>query len=219
MEVKMYRYLFCLGLFLLPTASFACEGQKGNTIFEDKFVDTSGGWTEFGDYGQIKDNRLTLITVLSAQDKSSGTSYPNGTFSANEGDYCAELVLPDTKLDADNYIGGGIVFLRKDGTNKFMFEVNSQGIATLAKMNAGTWTVIFSQKTPAIDLRKGSINSVRIIIKNNTITSMINNSTVKVVRAQIPQGDLSFGVYNEIGKPIDGKPAVEFRSYKVTSGE
>jgi hypothetical protein len=68
-------------------------------------------------------------------------------------------------------------------------------------------------------LHKGAINNVRVIVKNNAIKTMVNNSEINTTRAQIPRGDLTFGVNVQIVKPIDGKPSVEFRSYTVTSGE
>ena len=47
----------------------------------------------------------------------------------------------------------------------------------------------------------------------------MNGQPVKMVRAQIPEGDLRFGVYGQVDKGTDGAPPIVVSNYKVTSGQ
>jgi hypothetical protein len=63
------------------------------------------------------------------------------------------------------------------------------------------------------------VNSVRAVVKNGTITVIVNGQTVKSVRAQIPNGDLKFGIYGQYGKSSATPVSFTVHSYKVTAGE
>jgi hypothetical protein len=58
----MLRVLFAaaIALALCAPAAFACEGQTGKVIFEDKFTDDSGGWALSAPDTEIKDGSLLL---------------------------------------------------------------------------------------------------------------------------------------------------------------
>jgi len=45
---------------LCAPAAFACEGQTGKVIFEDKFTDDSGGWKWAAPDTEIKNGSLFL---------------------------------------------------------------------------------------------------------------------------------------------------------------
>lgn len=61
------------------------------------------------------------------------------------------------------------------------------------------------------------VNSVRAVVKNGTITVIVNGQTVKSVRALIPSGDLKFGVFAEHTKVSATPVSFTLRSYKVTA--
>ena len=50
----MLRILFGVAALALCTpAAFACDGQTGKVIYEDKFTDDSGGWIFGADNGLV----------------------------------------------------------------------------------------------------------------------------------------------------------------------
>ena len=87
----MLRILFgIVALALcLPSAS-ACDGQTGKVIFEDKFTDNSGGWTFGEDSGLVLKAPGATVT-LPASDRGYAKASLNQTFTATQGDFCAEM--------------------------------------------------------------------------------------------------------------------------------
>jgi hypothetical protein len=62
----MLRVFFGVAALALCTpASFACDGQTGKVIFEDKFADDAGGWA-FGEIFVLKAPGAT-ITAAAAE--------------------------------------------------------------------------------------------------------------------------------------------------------
>jgi hypothetical protein len=63
------------------------------------------------------------------------------------------------------------------------------------------------------------VNSVRAVVKNGTITVIVNGQTVKSGRVQIPASDLKFGF--KAGQSNASATPVSFtiHSYKVTTVE
>ena len=61
---------------------------------------------------------------------------------------------------------------------------------------------------------------MRAIVKANTITASVNGVELKKLRAQLPEGNLKFGLYVQTGMPIPA-PGVtfQFKRYSVMSGE
>lgn len=191
-----------------------CEGQKGNVIFEDRFTDDTGGWP-FGE-----ENGLSLAApgaVLSAAAAEGGRARLalNETFSANEGEFCAVALLPQNALQLD--LAAGVAFLALDYSNYWMAEATASGKAGLYRQVKGNWSTIWSEEIKG-GAKPGPQEpiSVRAIVKDGTITVAVNGHTVKSVRAQIPGGDLKFGIFAEYHIASAQPVPVTFRFYKVT---
>ena len=194
----------------LATGAMACAGQTGAVIFDDTFPDDSGGWEFTVGSAEVVPPVLKLTP--------NGTiSTLNLTFNAVNGDYCAEVKLPQAK--PDNYVGFGLDFWAKDYTNLMSFIVYTNKTAGLYKLTDGAWTSIYTGTDINVDTTPGATNTVRVIAKDGKITLMLNDTKLKVVRAQIPEGNLRFGAYAEIQTNIANGPSVEVTSYSVTTGE
>lgn len=203
--------------FLAGTAAMACPGQTGKVIFEDHFADDSGGWTLGAPWREIKNN--TFFLHPSAKDATvTAMDSINLTFNADDGDYCAEFILP--KANADNSVSAGFYFWRKDGNNKYYVFVNTDTGFSLQRLAGGNWNQIYGEeKEPAVKMGPDTVNSLRLVAKEGKLTLFLNGTQMKVIRASKPSGELSFGLSASISKLSDTDPVVQFKSFKITTGE
>jgi hypothetical protein len=201
---------------LLKATAMACPGQPGKVIFEDD----SGGWELSKKDSEIKDHMLLAYpNPRGLSEQATSFQINNLTFSASEGDFCTEFVLPKEPAP-DNHVGAGLVFWRSDGKNKFAWLITSEKVALLSKLVNNNWSAIFrDDNNAAIKLEPGAINSLRVLIKEGKLTLFINGTQVKVIRAAEPAGASAFGVHAQVTKASDANPVIQFKSYKVTTGQ
>src|ERR1019366_5507265 len=143
----------------------------------------------------------------------------NQTFPATEGDFCVEMSFPPdaAQLDADI----GVLFLAGDYNNCWLALVHADGRAGFHKQANSKWSMIWVTAANNSLVKTGptDVNSVRAVVKNGTITVIVNGQTLTSVRALIPSGDLKFGFDAEYYKPSTTPVLFPVRSYKVTTGE
>jgi hypothetical protein len=196
-------------------AAVACEGQTGKVIFEDTFADDSGGWI-FSNDGLVF--------------KAPGAEYrirpkpgvftdqiANQTFYAGEGDYCLEIAFPQNQPDRE-FLAGVFFLLSADGSTYFFAGLDKAGILGLSRHSGQRppfllWVV--DQKANA-KLGPGQFNAIEAIVKDNVITVLLNGIPVKAVRAQIPSGNLKFGIRIEAVSNETVGGAFPVKSFKVT---
>jgi hypothetical protein len=220
--IALMRMLFSVSLcHVLPTAAaIACPGQVGKVIFEDDFSDDSGGWQLDNVYTEVKDHSLLLRpNAKGANDEWSAVASANLTFSAGEGDFCTELVLPKAPAQ-DNAVGAGVFFWSTDAQNMFSLYITTDKDVRFSKLVNNNWTRIFTDENDAaIKLEPGAVNSIRVVVKDARVTMFVNGAQVKVIRAAQPTNATGFGVRAQVDKATDAKPAIEFKSFKVTAGQ
>jgi len=208
-----------VALVLCAPAAFACDGQTGKVIFEDIFTDDSGGWN-FGEYyGLVLKAPGATLSLPAAEGGGSARGPLNQTFNATQGDYCTEMSFP---LDATQLNAGiGIELLATDDYNFWLAYVSHDGTAALYKIANNKASVIWKTAANNSLVKAGptDVNSVRAVVKNGTVTVIVNGQTVKSVRALIPNGELKFGFRADYGKPSATPVLVPVRSYKVTAVE
>lgn len=203
-----------LYLGLGPAAMAACKGQTGTSLFEDTFSDDSGGW-EVPATGTAVKIVPPAMLVTPASNGTAGTL--NLTFNITSGDYCATVKLPSPPA-TDNRVGVGLYFWAKDYSNLMLFIIYTDKNAALYKETEGAWNPIYTGTDVAgLSTEPGAVNTMRVIAKDGKITLLINDTQLKVVRAQVPAGMLRFGVYAETHTPIDSAPTVQVTNYSVTS--
>jgi hypothetical protein len=204
-------------LFLLNAAATACPGQTGKVVFEDTFTDDSGGWALGAPDTEVKEGALWLRpNPRGITEKGRNISTTVRTFSATDGDYCLEFVVPKP-VAADNDFMTGLVFWQVSNTDEYLWAIYTDGTTQLTKLTAGKWTRIFSDKLDKLE--PGTVATVRVVAKDGKLTLFVGNKQVKVVRAQTPSGELAFGVLAEVEKLSDANPLVQIKSFKVTTGE
>jgi hypothetical protein len=204
-------------LFLLNATAMACPGQTGKVIFEDTFTDDSGGWQLGAPDSEIKDGSLWLRpNPRGMTEKGRNINSTVRTFSATDGDYCVEFIVPKP-VAADNDFMTGLVFWQSSSTDEYLWAVYTDGTTQLNKLAANKWTRIFSDNTGKLE--PGSTASLRVIAKDGKLTLFVGSKQVKVIRAQTPTGDLTFGVLAEVEKLSDANPVLQVKSFKVTTGE
>jgi hypothetical protein len=204
-------------LVLLNATAMACPGQTGKVIFEDTFTDDSGGWQLGAPDSEIKDGSLWLRpNPRGMTEKGRNINSTVRTFSATDGDYCVEFIVPKP-VAADNDFMTGLVFWQSSSTDEYLWAVYTDGTTQLNKLAANKWTRIFSDNTGKLE--PGSTASLRVIAKDGKLTLFVGSKQVKVIRAQTPTGDLAFGVLAEVEKLSDANPVLQVKSFKVTTGE
>jgi hypothetical protein len=204
-------------LLLLNAAAFACPGQTGKVIFEDTFADDSGGWQLGAPDTEIKDGALWLRpNPRGMSEKGRNISSTVRTFSATDGDYCMEFIVPKP-VAADNDFMSGLVFWQSSAADEYLLAIYTDGTTQLNRLVANKWTRIFSENTGKLE--PGSTASLRVIAKDGKLTLFAGGKQVKIIRAQTPSGELSFGALAEVEKLSDANPVVEIKSFKVTAAE
>ena len=108
-----------------------------------------------------------------------------------------------------------------DGGRLWCATVWTNGAVALAKLANNQWTTIWATPPNNSLVKSGptDVNSVRAVVKNGTITVIVNGQTVKSGRVQIPASDLKFGF--KAGQSNASATPVSFtiHSYKVTAVE
>ena len=204
-------------LFLLNATAMACPSQTGKVIFEDTFTDDSGGWQLGAPDSEIKDGSLWLRpNPRGMTEKGRNINSTVRTFAATDGDYCLEFIVPKP-VAADNDFMTGLVFWQSSSTDEYLWAVYTDGTTQLNKLAANKWTRIFSDNTGKLE--PGSTASLRVIAKDGKLTLFVGSKQVKVIRAQTPTGELTFGVLAEVEKLSDANPVLQVKSFKVTTGE
>jgi len=212
----MLRILFGVVALALCTPALACDGQTGKVIFEDKFTDDSGGWA-FDSGLALKAPGATL--TLPAADGGATRAALNQTFNATEGDFCVEMSFPPDAAQLASQIG--VTFLATDNLNLWLAGVSADGKAALLKLVNNKWSFVWTTAAPnnLVKIGPTDVNSVRAVVKNGTVTVIVNGQTIRSVRTQMPNGDLRFGFKAEYDKTSATPVEFPVRSYKVTSGE
>ncbi len=187
--------------------AMACDG--GKVVFEDKFRDDAGGWA-LKDTIEVKDGTFTF--KLPPDDMQSNL---NVTFSVNDADICADAVWPD---DADQpVLGAGLLFWGENNRTYYQFGILNNGRYWIARKQDGTWsgTIAANIDSPAIKTAPGSVNTLRVDAKGNTLAFYINGTKVRELRGQAPSGSWRFGLSGDnFDKTKDA--TVLFTEVKVT---
>ena len=214
----MLRILFGVAALALCTpAAFACDGQTGKVIYEDKFTDDSGGWIFGADNGLVLKAPGAALAAAAADGGSARASL-NQTFTAAQGDFCTEMSFPADAAQLDAHVG--VSFLAMDYTSYWVVLVHADGKVRLHKKANNQWSMVWEAPTNNL-VKTGptDVNSVRAVVRSGTITVIVNGQTLKSVRAQMQSGDLKFGFYGEYLKTSTTPVLFTVRSYKVTAGE
>jgi len=177
----------------LSTASYGagCQGQKGSVIFEDTFSDDTGGWAQPID-GVVPEYGPEPKVHLKAPN--SGYVWYNNTFNASEGDYCIEFVWPKP-LAPDKKAYVALAFWASDYANLYLVQVDSGGGINLWRKSGGTWATIGDLSNPKVKPVPGSLVTLRVVAKGNLIVPILDGVELKKTRAQMPAGDLKFGLF------------------------
>jgi hypothetical protein len=199
----------------LCSAAIACDGQVGKAIYEDTFADDTGGWEITPPVATVKPPDF----VFALNSKFSGIGIQVLTFHATEADYCAEVTVPKS-IAPDNKYGFAIQFWAVDYNNLWMAMLSSDGTAGLYTRTNGAWqTVVAIPNAPGLKPEANAVNALRVTTTGGKISIYLNGQLAKAVRAQVPEGNLRFGMYSQMDKGVDGSPPILVKSYKVTSGQ
>lgn len=193
----------------------SCDDQRGAVIFEDNFTDDSGGW------GQIDQPNQKFgggAWSLHLDPKFGNWGIVNTTFNAQDADYCMEVVVPKS-IAPGNAVDLELLFWATDFDNFYAAGIESDGHAGLWRKAAGQWQTVADLADPGVKFAPGSIAAIRVQAITNLIVFSVNGVEVKRVRAQMPRGQLKFGVYFETQRenPPPGI-SVTIKRFRVTAG-
>ena len=196
------------------TVVAACPGQTGKVIFSDNFSDDSGGWDTNANAAFVSN---ALQMTLDAN--SVGLALHNLTFSASEGDYCAEFVFPSSPPDAKNKDSVGLEVAASDYNSFFLFLADTSGVARIYRKVNGTWSQIGADaKVDVIKTDPGSANSLRVVVKDQKFTFFINGKQVKVLRGQVAANQNRFGLFVEFENAPSNPRVFLVKSFNLTDG-
>ena len=200
--------------FLALTSAFACEGQTGKVIFEDKFEDDTGGWQFSPPIATVKPPAFEFAMTT----KRSNIASQNLTFHATLADFCLEATLP--KAVAENNVPSiGIEFWATDYANLMLLQLSGNKVLQLFSKTKNKYQQIFRiADVPGYKAEPDAVNALRINTIGGKLTVYVNGKQVKVIRAQIPTGKTRFGIYSQWAKPAPEFPVIKVTSYKVTTG-
>jgi hypothetical protein len=187
--------------------AMACEGDQA--IFEDKFADDAGGWA-LKNTIEVKNGNFTF--KLPPDDMQSNL---NVTFSVNDADICADAVWPE---GADQpVLGAGLLFWGEDNRTYYQFGILNNGRYWIARKQDGTWsgTIAANVDSPAIKTAPGSVNTLRVDAKGNTLAFYVNGTKVRELRGQAPSGGWRFGLSGDNFDKTN-EATVLFTDMKVT---
>lgn len=193
----------------------ACEGS--DVIFEDKFQDDGGGWSQ-KETVSIGDGSLSFL--LPADDMRSNL---NVMFSVEDADVCVEAVWPTHKKPAEagearqQVLGAGLLFWGENNRTYYQFGVLNNGRYWIARKRDGAWvgTIAANIDTPAIKTAPGASNTLRVDAKGNELGFYVNGTKVRELRGQAPKGSWRFGVSGDNFDKTD-VATVHFTKMKVT---
>lgn len=175
----------------MSSFSLACPGQTGKTLFSDDFSDDSGGWDT-----DAAGKYVSKAFQFTAGGKLANDSSLNTTFNGVEGDYCVEIAFPSEPPEAGNPDDAGIMFLASDYDNRYSMAINSSGIGWVNRKVKGVMSYPTGDfKIPAIKTEPGSVNALRVVVKDQKLTFYVNGEQVKVLRAQIDPAANRFGFW------------------------
>jgi hypothetical protein len=141
-------------LCLLSATAMACPGQTGKVIFEDTFTDDSGGWQLGAPDTEVKDGALWLRpNPRGLTEKGRNIASSVRTFSATDGDYCMEFVVPKP-VAPDNDMLVGLLFWQASASDEYMWAQYTDGTTLLNKLAANKWTKIFQDSRVATGRRQ-----------------------------------------------------------------
>ena len=208
-------YVIALLQVILCGSAVACEGQVGKIIFEDTFQDDTGGWDLTPPIATV--NPPNFVSTLNS--KTSSIASQNLTFHATDADYCAEVILPKS-FAPDNTYGFGVQFWAVDYNNFWLAMLSSNGSIGLYTRLNGVWqNIAMVPNPPGLKPEPDAVNALRVTTVGGKISVYLNGQLVKAVRAQIPEGNLRFGMYSQMDKAADGAAPILVKSFKVTSGQ
>ncbi len=129
------------------------------------------------------------------------------------------MVLPKAPSPDDQpYIG--IEFWATDYGNTMLAELAGNGTVILAQRSASKWQIIFSvPNAPGFKSEPNSVNSIRVNTLKGRVTIYLNGKEVKAIRAQVPTGQMRFGMSAFWVKNLDGRPPIKITNYNVTAGQ
>ena len=161
--------------FLALTSAYACDGQPGKVIFEDKFADDTGGWQFTPPQATVKPPAF----VFAIDAKYTNMSSQNLTFHATAGDFCLEAALPKA-VAADDIPAVGIEFWATDYTNYMLLQLSANGEVALYNKTAGKWQPIFTvPNAPGFKSEPEAINALRVNAVGGKITSYLNGKQIR----------------------------------------
>jgi hypothetical protein len=195
--------MLCVAGFSWPAS--ACEGA--DVVFEDKFIDDTGGWAINKDV-EVKEGSFVFKLPPDAMQ-----SDLNVTYTVNDADICSETVWPS---GSRAILGAGLLFWGEDNRNYLQFGVLNNGKFWIARRLDGKWnTIVENVDSNAIIVKPGGSNTLRVKASGDVASFYINGTKVRDLRGQPPKGGWRFGLSGDNFDKDKGARVV-FKSVKVT---
>ena len=188
-------------------AALPCEGAK--VIFEDRFEDDTGGWSD-KTAAAIKDG--SLVFSLPVDEMQSNL---NVTFTVESADICADAVWPANGEQL--ILGAGLLFWGEDNRTYYQFGILNNGRFWIARKQDGAWmgTIAANIDSPAIKTSPGASNTLRVETQGDALAFYINGTKVRDLRGQAPSGRWRFGLSGD-NFDKESEASVIFTKVKVT---
>ena len=199
------------GASATPAKSADCGDEAA--IYDDKFVDNSGGFSVLSGRVGVTNGALQ-IDLLPDHDAMGAM---NAKRTQAEGDYCVEVAWPATS--GDEIASAGLAVLAADANNFYLGQISSNGHIALYRLERRQWTDLQSIDDPsALNLEAGGFNAIRIVVEaSGELTLYVNGVRAVQALANIPATP-RFGVYAQVvGSQIPPDVPIRFRRYRVAA--
>jgi hypothetical protein len=124
------------------------------------------------------------------------------------------FVTPAT--DKSEKQDAGIVFWADGFASYYTFEINPDGLFSVAQLSSGKWSYpVHLTASPAILQGTGKTNTLRVLTKGNTATLFVNDQQVGTLSGTPPAGGGSFGFIGDTGDQMSSPDTFDFTNFTV----
>jgi hypothetical protein len=168
-------------------AAATTAGCTGKAKLDNALSADDPSWPSPDDVFSIGDGKIQLTAEA---DKGAWVQYGGALF--DDADICVDISVSGVTDPSGSY--GGLLFWFVDADNYYGFHYDPAGDASILRMQNGKllWPVRW-RKVPTLKTGSDAVNSLRVTLKGNSITSYINGQQFFKVNGDQPKGGGQFG--------------------------
>jgi hypothetical protein len=203
----MQRTMAALMIAVAVVLMAATAGLAGKVLFEDKFATLDPAWGAASAIMKVKDGKL----IITPEKNTTQTILNQADLLPN--DLEAVYAVTFVSVPAPTW-GSGLVFWAKDYGEYYAVLLNAQGWFAVQRHVADRYLLpVAWRQDDAIKKGEGAENQVKVMIKGNQATIVINGKEAVSFNGQPPQGGSLVGF--KVASGPEGVNSVAFTNFQV----